>query len=791
MRYGATENPLLLTLVNPGKPSRRGAQKEKVSMAKAKRRKASKSRKRNPSPFTPEQQAKAAATRAAKSAARKAATDQTKALVKQSKAETQAKLDALKAQIAELKGKKVTVKGALKATKEATRAAKQAKKAQADVEKLRTGLEKRMVQVEKSAKKTKRQERSALVEASRLMGIGRVGKKGKRVKRGGKRRAGTLTAAQLTQLAGLTGAARTAAIKKARKQIMKAEMTASRPKRRGKSARRKAAAWGKQMQALGQVAESMPTTRMTPRPPKPSAPRPGYEGVRHLAALDAWRPYVKGKGTPGWYWTPPRSGGFKYHKNPKHSRRGGIVASTMASIKKFFGLKKGKRNPSTGTEILKNAIAGTGAFVTGRLIGNLATRSGWFGGYEKYTPVGASVVNVLIMHLASGRVSGLQPYRTALLTGAGIQLVETVIDAFAPANVNALFDRPGGMGADLNVYEAALQDDLGYSGYGMASDEELLAGVDMGEYLLPAEEDMGEYLSTGEMGEYVSLNDDDMGEYVAMSGSEDELADEAINELMGAQDDLAEELTEMGDEVLADEVLADDMADDLGDELGDDLGDDLGYDLGADAAPAPAPSIVANVPENVRKRGPRAIAAYRNSLRRRQTAAQRKAAALARAAGHPAGAAKGQILTGTTSGGVFGQMAAAPKTPAAAAKIRAATRKVIPRVGGAVGTPAHFAQVQAKVAQATGATPAAALVAYRAETAGPQAALRAARRMGVAKGAKARVVVRRGTGGMLEFTRPTTKRALVQPRTRSVYDKPLKEDEQGVFKGDIFSGDRI
>jgi hypothetical protein len=749
-------------------------------MAKAKRRKARKHSKRNP--FTPAQLEKARATRAAKSAERAAATAQTKALVKQQKAETQAKLDALKAEIASIRGKKPTVKGALKATKEATRAAKQAKKAQAGVEKLRTGLEKRMAQVEKAAKKTKTQEKRVLSEAKRVMGIGRIGKAGKRIKHGGKRRAGALTAAQLTQLAGLSGAARTAAIKKARKQIMKAEMAASRPKRRGKAARRTAAAWGKQMRAAGMIAERMPAWPAgRARPPKPTAPRAGFEGVRHLAALDSWRPYVKGKGTPGWYWTPPRTGGFKYHKNPK--KRGGksIISSTLSGIKKFFGIKKGKRNPSTGAEILKNAVAGTGAFVTGRLIGNLAARSGWFSGsYEKYVPVASSVVNVLVMHLASGKVDGLKPYRTALLTGAGIQLVETMIDAFAPANVNALFDRPGGMGADLNVYEAALQDDLGY---GMASDEELLAGVDdMGEYLLPAEEDMGEYLSTEEdMSEYVSLNDD-MGEYVSLSGSEDELADEAINELMGAQDDLAEELTEMGDEVLADEVLADDMA--------DDLGDDLGYDLGAEAAPAPAPFVVA-VPENVRKRGAKAVAAYRRAMSRKQTAAQRKAARLARASGHPAGGAKGQILTGVASGGVFGQMAAAPKKPAVASKVRWATRRAIPRVTGAVGTPAHFAQVQAQVAQATGAPPAAALVAYRAETAGPQAALRAARRMGVVKGPKARVIVRRGTGGMLEFTRPTTKRALHQPRVRSVYEKPLKEDEQGVFKGDIFSGDRI
>jgi len=53
------------------------------------------------------------------------------------------------------------------------------------------------------------------------------------------------------------------------------------------------------------------------------------------------------------------------------------------------------------------------------------------------------------------------------------------------------------------------------------------------------------------------------------------------------------------------------------------------------------------------------------------------------------------------------------------------------------------------------------------------------------------VVVRRGVGGMIEVTRPTTKRALVQPRIRSVFEKPAKELEQGVFRGDIFSGERV
>ena len=169
----------------------------------------------------------------------------------------------------------------------------------------------------------------------------------------------------------------------------------------------------------------------------------------------------------------------------------------------------------------------------------------------------------------------------------------------------------------------------------------------------------------------------------------------------------------------------------------------------------------------------------------------RRAGKIARGSGHPAGAKKGQIVTGTTSGGVFGRMAAAPKKPTAP-KVRAFVRKAVMKTPGTPGTPAHFAQVHAKVKGAIGPMPAAAsLVAYRAETAGPKAALRTARRMGVIKGPKARAIVKRGTGGMWEVTRPTTKRALTQPRVRSVYEKPSKEDEQGVFKGDIFSGDRI
>jgi hypothetical protein len=811
MRYGAVSNPpVLLTLVNPGRPkARRAAREEKKSMTrKAKRarkapRKATRRGRRNEGakPLT----AKQIAAREAASK-RKAERQGAVAGAKAAKQEVKSEIQKLQEQISALKGKMPTVRGVVGARKAATAEERAARAATKQAEKDAKASEKAAKKAEREAKAAASQSRFVLAEAKRVMGVGKRGKGGRITKRGGKRRAAMLTQEQLLALARLKGAARTQALKTMRKGILKREVWAARPKKRAKGARRTAAAWGKQMRAAGRTAERMPAWPAgRVKPPKPPAPRKGYEAVRHLVALDPWRPYVKGKGTPGWYWQPPRSGGMKYHKNPKrrhYRRNAGIIARITRGAKKFLGIKggkKGRRNPGM-MPILRDVAAGTGAFISGRLLGNLAKRSGWFGSFEQYTPFGASMVNLLAMHMLSTRVKGLVNVRGALMVGAGVQLVETAIDAFAPAVVNDFFDRPGGLGADLNVYEAALQGDLGYSGYDLgASDDELLAAVaGMGEYVA-LEDDMGEYVSTGEMGEYLLPADDDMGEYL-LEGADDELADEVladdeIEQLIGGEDDLAEELTEMGDEVLADELV----------EMGDDLGDDLG-DLGATAAPPP-PSIVSvssDVPASVRKRGPRAVMHWRRMQARRGTAAMRRAAILARQGGHPAGAKPGQILTGTDSGGIFGRMAAAPKSASGltAAKLRANVRKVIPAAtaatGAAPGTPAHFATVASAVQKQVGVAvpPAATLAAYRAETAGPAAAVAAARkarthRMLTQKGTKARVVVRRGVGGMVEFSRPTTKRALLQPRVRSVYDAPVKEDEQGIFKGDIFSGDRV
>lgn len=775
MRYGATPNPVLLTLVNPGKPRRASkakakkpakksaktatpkrvpvpslearvaakkaardavrdarramrkvavaeakkyarslrdarqaaTMKENVSMAGRKHRKGH----RNPKMTAEERAAKAAARKTAKAEASKTRKEAVAAARQASKDAIAA---AKKSADDQIKALRQQVKDARKAAADA-RIAKRTKKA----EDKKARADARAAKKEaKAAKKAVREQGKAMREAVRGLAIPVRGKGGKITRRRGKQLAKRITPKQLAAMAGMTPAERKKVVKSIQRAYGKEKGAAKRGKRLTKAFK------------AGPRAEKMPKWRNRdfarfPVPAMPTAPRAGAGNKRHLVTLDAWRPYVKGKGVPGWYYQPEtelQSAHFKYKKNPgRKGRKGGRKSGLVGSIKRFFAIKggKGRRNPAkaTGLEILKNAAAGTATFVTGRLVGNLAARSGWFGGYERYVPVAASIANVLAVHMASAKVTGFAPYRAAMLTGAGIQLVEVLIDAFAPANVNALFDRPGGMGADLNVYEAALQDDL-------ASDADLLAAAGMGEYMLPAEDDLSEYLLSEEpeddVAEYVALNDDDdVAEYVALN--DDDMADEVLADMMG--DDLA------------DEALADDLADSA---LADDLADEVLAD-----APAPPPAVV-------------------------------RARRLAKGSGHPAGR-PGKVLTSTPSGGIFGQMAATK----AGSPLTSTVKAVAARVPGRPGTPAHFAKVHAVTKRVAGPV-------------SPQQTLVAYKKANMAKyGKKPRVIVRRGIGGMVEIIRPTTKRALSQPPVRSVYSKPVNEVEQGVFRGDIFSGQRV
>lgn len=769
MRYGATPNPVLLTLVNPGKPKRTGKAKAKhVSVPSKAARKAAVAAARKVARVA----AKRVAVAEVKKAVRKASRGTAKATMKENRSMTKkrtrkapkrarghrnpmsaeeraAKAAARKTAKAEAaKTRKAAVAAAREASKEAVAAAKKAaadqikalrqqvKDAQSAAQAARVAKRTKKAEdkkaradaraAKKEAKATKklvREQGKAMREAVRGLAIPVRGKGGKITRRRGKQLAKRISPEQLAAMAVMTPAERKRVVKSIQRAYGKEKGAVKRVKRVVKQFK------------SGPRAEKMPKWKNRdfarfPVPAMPSAPRAGMSGKRHLVTMDAWRPYVKGKGVPGWYYQPAtalQSEHFKYKKNPgrKHrkSHKGG--KGIVGSIKRFFSVKggKGRKNPAfkaTGLEILKNAAAGTGTFITGRLLGNLAARSGWFGGYERYVPVAASLANVLAVHMASDKVTGFKPYRAAMLTGAGIQLVEVLIDVFAPANVNALFDRPGGMGADLNVYEAALQGyDLG------ATDEELLAAAGMGEYLLPAEDDMGEYLLSEEteddVAEYIALSDD-VGEYVALS-DEDDMADEVLADMMG--DDLA------------DAALADDLADDM---LADDLADEVLAD-----APAPPPSIV-------------------------RTPAVRRARRLARGSGHPAGS--GKVLTGVPTGGIFGQMAAQKPT------VGGLVKKVAAVTPGTPGTPAHFAKVHAAVKKVAPVSPQQTLVAYKKANM-------------VKYGPKPRVIVKRGVGGMVEIVRPTTKRALTQPPVRSVYQKPITETEQGVFGGDIFSGKRV
>lgn len=115
---------------------------------------------------------------------------------------------------------------------------------------------------------------------------------------------------------------------------------------------------------------------------------------------------------------------------------------------------------------------------------------------------------VAAAHVATNKVSALQKFRTQILIGAGINLVDALMSAFAPAEVKSMF----GLG-DSGLYGRALSEYVG-----------------AGEYTEPIDDD-------------IALSD-----YVSVDGVSEELG--AMQEELGVEEDLGALREELGDDRL-------------------------------------------------------------------------------------------------------------------------------------------------------------------------------------------------------------------------------------------------
>lgn len=111
-----------------------------------------------------------------------------------------------------------------------------------------------------------------------------------------------------------------------------------------------------------------------------------------------------------------------------------------------------------------------------------------------------AIGTILLTHVLTKKVGKLAKYREKLMLGAGLNALEVLFQAFAPASVKAAI----GMG---DVYDRAL-----------------------GDYVR-----MGEYLHTGPDGAPI---DDNLGDYVAVGDVEEELGD--VEEELGVDEELGD-----------------------------------------------------------------------------------------------------------------------------------------------------------------------------------------------------------------------------------------------------------
>jgi hypothetical protein len=105
-----------------------------------------------------------------------------------------------------------------------------------------------------------------------------------------------------------------------------------------------------------------------------------------------------------------------------------------------------------------------------------------------------SIAAVFAVHFLTKKVARLAKYRSELLLGTGLHMVDAVIGAFAPASVKAAI----GVG---DVYDRALGEYL-YAGAGGQPAEDPA----MGEYV-----QMGEYVAVGDVEEELGAVEEELG----------------------------------------------------------------------------------------------------------------------------------------------------------------------------------------------------------------------------------------------------------------------------------------
>lgn len=110
---------------------------------------------------------------------------------------------------------------------------------------------------------------------------------------------------------------------------------------------------------------------------------------------------------------------------------------------------------------------------------------------------------VVVTNFATKKVRFLAKYRSELLLGTGLNLVNSLISAFAPASVKAAI----GVG---DIYDRALGEYI-HAGAGAPAEDPAFA---MGEYV-----QMGEYVAVGDVQEELGVDEE-------LGGVEEELGDE-------------------------------------------------------------------------------------------------------------------------------------------------------------------------------------------------------------------------------------------------------------------------
>jgi len=150
-------------------------------------------------------------------------------------------------------------------------------------------------------------------------------------------------------------------------------------------------------------------------------------------------------------------------------------------------------------DVVKMALPVAGALYLSRAASSKL--AGKIPGFNKIPPQyqGTAMAGVLIVgaHFLTKKVRVLQKWRTGVMIGVGINLIDNVVSAFAPANVKAMF----GMG---DLYDNGLSDYV----------------------------EVGDYLQTGE-----PIDDDiTMSDYVSVGDVEEELG--ALEEELGVEEEL-------------------------------------------------------------------------------------------------------------------------------------------------------------------------------------------------------------------------------------------------------------